>query len=73
MITLTDKIGYGFNGTRKDGRKFAGVIQDVKVVEGKGTLIVIRQLDNSHKSVYAEQLNGWSASLVNGQPFVLQG
>lgn len=72
MLTA-EKIGYGFNGTRKDGRKFAGVIQDVKVIEGKGTLVVFRQEDGSHRSVYVEQLNGWSASLENGMPVILQG
>jgi hypothetical protein len=64
---IHDKIGYGFNGTRKDGRKFAGVIQDVRIVKDR-TLVVIRQDDNAHKSFYVEDMCGWSASLCNGQP-----
>lgn len=65
------KIGTGFVAKRNDGRVFKGVIQDVRVIEGKGTLVVFRQEDGSHRSVYAESLNSWSCSTVNGQPLVI--
>jgi hypothetical protein len=65
---ITDKIGYGFNGTRKDGRKFTGIIQDVRVIPNKGTLVVIRQDNNAHKSFYIEDMAGWAAVISNGQP-----
>mgnify|MGYP003336020530 CR=1 FL=1 len=59
------KIGTGFVGTRNDGRVFKGIVQDVRYVDGKGTLIVFRQDDGSHRSVYAETLTGWDCSPVN--------
>ena len=68
---IADKIGYGFHGTRNDGRIFVGVVQDVRVVKDR-TLVVIRQLDNAHKSFYIEDMTGgWSCSLSNGQPVLL--
>ena len=70
MVTITDKIGYGFKGTRKDGRVFIGVIQDVRIVKDSRTLVIIRQQDGKHKSVYMDEIRGWQASLVNGQPFL---
>lgn len=71
MITIHDKIGHGFKGIRKDGRIFRGVVQDVRTV-AKGTLVVIRQLDNAHKSFYMEDITGgWSTTLMNGQPVIL--
>jgi len=71
MVTITDKIGWGFKGRRKDGRVFIGVIQDVRIVKGERTLVVIRQRDDKHKSIYMDEIRGWSASLVNGQPWLL--
>ena len=70
MVTICDKIGWGFKGCRKDGRVFIGVIRDVRIVKGERTLVVIRQTDGNHKSVYMDEIRGWSASLVNGQPFM---
>ena len=68
---MENYIGFGFRGVRKDGRVFAGVVQDMRSVNGR-TLVVIRQLDNAHKSVYLEDMTGGhSFSLVNGQPVVL--
>ena len=65
---MENYIGYGFRGVRKDGRVFVGVVQDMRTVNGR-TLLVIRQADNAHKSVYLEDMTGGhSFSLVNGQP-----
>jgi len=64
-------IGYGFRGVRNDGRVFSGVVQDMRMVKDR-TLLVIRQADNAHKSVYLEDMTGGhSFSLVNGQPFLV--
>lgn len=64
-------IGYGFRGVRKDGRVFVGVVQDMRIVKDR-TLLVIRQADNAHKSVYLEDMTGGhSFSLVNGQPVLI--
>jgi hypothetical protein len=64
-------IGYGFRGVRKDGRVFVGVVQDMRTVKDR-TLLVIRQADNAHKSVYLEDMTGGhSFSLVNGQPVLI--
>jgi hypothetical protein len=71
MISMVEKIGCGFRGVRKDGRVFIGVIQDVRPVKDR-TLVVIRQSDDSFKSFYFEEITlGWSASLCNGQPVLL--
>jgi hypothetical protein len=70
MVTICDKIGWGFKGRRKDGRVFIGVIQDVRIVKGERTLVIIRQQDSKHKSVYMDEIRGWQASLVNGQPWL---
>jgi hypothetical protein len=71
MVTICDKIGWGFKGRRKDGRVFIGVIKDVRIVKGERTLVVIRQKDDQFKSVHMDDIRGWSASLVNGQPWLL--
>ena len=64
-------IGYGFRGVRNDGRVFVGVIQDVRPVNGRA-LVIIRQSDDKHKSFYMDDITGgWSASLCNGQPVLL--
>lgn len=64
-------IGYGFRGVRHDGRVFSGVVQDMRTVKDR-TLLVIRQSDNAHKSVYLEDMTGGhSFSLVNGQPVLV--
>ena len=64
-------IGYGFRGVRNDGRVFVGVVQDMRIVKDR-TLLVIRQTDNAHKSVYLEDMTGGhSFSLVNGQPILI--
>jgi hypothetical protein len=71
MITIADKIGYGFRGVRKDGRVFIGVVRDVRPVNGR-ELVIIRQSDDKHKSFYMDEITrGWSASLCNGQPVLL--
>ena len=68
---IVNYIGYGFRGVRNDGRVFVGVIQDARPVKDR-TLVIIRQADDTHKSFYIEDITGgWSASLVNGQPFLL--
>jgi hypothetical protein len=70
-MNIVNYIGYGFRGVRNDGRVFVGVVQDARPVKGR-TLVVIRQADDAHKSFYIEDITGgWSASLVNGQPFLL--
>jgi hypothetical protein len=71
-LTMTKNyIGYGFRGVRNDGRVFSGVVQDMRMVKDR-TLLVIRQLDDAHKSVYLEDMTGGhSFSLVNGQPFLV--
>lgn len=77
-LTMTKNyIGYGFRGVRNDGRVFSGVVQDMRMVSWPWlsvdrTLVVIRQADNAHKSVYLEDMTGGhSFSLVNGQPFLV--
>ena len=68
---MDNYIGYGFRGVRKDGRVFVGVVQDMRTVKDR-TLLVIRQADNAHKSVYLEDMTGGhSFSLVNGQPVLI--
>ena len=71
-LTMTKNyIGFGFRGVRNDGRVFSGVVQDMRMVKDR-TLLVIRQADNAHKSVYLEDMTGGhSFSLVNGQPLLL--
>jgi hypothetical protein len=71
-LTMTKNyIGFGFRGVRNDGRVFSGVVQDMRMVKDR-TLLVIRQADNAHKSVYLEDMTGGhSFSLVNGQPFLV--
>lgn len=64
-------IGFGFRGVRNDGRVFVGVVQDVRPV-GDRILVIIRQADNVHKSVYMDTITGgWSCSLCNGQPVLV--
>lgn len=67
---IHDKVGYGFRGVRKDKRVFVGVVKCVKDI-AKGTLVVIQQSDGHFKSFYLHDLNGWSATLCNGQPVLL--
>ena len=68
---MENYIGFGFRGVRKDGRVFIGVVQDMRSVNGR-TLVVIRQTDNAHKSVYLDEMTGGhSFSLVNGQPVLI--
>ena len=69
---MDNYIGYGFRGVRKDGRIFTGVVQDMRMVNGR-TLLVIRQWDDdAHKSIYLEDMTGGhSFSLCNGQPVML--
>lgn len=71
-LTMTKNyIGFGFRGVRNDGRVFSGVVQNMRIVKDR-TLLVIRQADNAHKSVYLEDMAGGHLfSLVNGQPLVL--
>ena len=70
---MDNYIGYGFRGVRKDGRVFVGVVQDMRTVKDR-TLLVIRQADNAHKSVYLEDMTrGHSFSLCNGQPVLITG
>ena len=70
---MDNYIGYGFRGVRNDGRVFSGVVQDMRIVKDR-TLLVIRQADNAHKSVYLEDMTGGhSFSLVNGQPVLIAG
>lgn len=72
MITVMDKIGWGFRGVRKDGRVFIGVVQDIRIVNSR-TLVVIRQKDEKHKSVYMDEITrGYSFSLCNGQPWLME-
>jgi len=72
-MDIVNYIGCGFRGVRNDGRVFAGVVQDARPVKGR-TLVIIRQLDDSHKSFYIEDMTGgWSCSTVNGQPVVIDG
>lgn len=68
---MENRIGCGFCGVRKDGRSFAGVVQDMRTVNGR-TLVVIRQSDDAHKSFYLEDMTSHSFSLVNGQPLVVE-
>ena len=66
-------IGCEFRGVRKDGRVFAGIVQDMRTVKGR-TLIVIRQLDDAYKSFYMEDMTGGhSFSMCNGQPVIITG
>jgi hypothetical protein len=70
-MNIVNYIGCGFRGVRNDGRVFVGVIQDARPVKDR-TLVIIRQADDAHKSFYIEDITGgWSASLVNGQPLLL--
>lgn len=71
MKNMIDYVGFGFRGVRKDGRVFVGVVQTVRTVKDR-TLVVIRQENNAHKSFYMDDITGgWSCSLVNGQPLLL--
>lgn len=71
MIAIHDKIGHGFRGVRKDKRVFIGVVKSVKD-NTKGTLVVVQQADGNYKSFYMHDITGgWSTSLCNGQPVLL--
>lgn len=39
--------------TRNDGREFIGLVQDVRPVKGKGTLVIL-SMGGKHSSVYLE-------------------
>ena len=70
-LDVANYIGYAFRGVRNDKRVFIGVVQDVRIVNGR-QLVVIRQRDDKHKSFYMDTITGgWSAGLVNGQPVLL--
>ena len=67
---IADKIGYGFSGTRNDGRFFSGEI--VRVSENaKGTLVVLKSNGVEFKSVYIQDMKHYCAALNNGQPVSL--
>lgn len=72
IMTMTSNyIGFGFRGIRNDGRVFVGVVQDVRVVDDR-TLVIIRQADDRHKSFYMDTITGgWSCTISNGQPVLL--
>ena len=67
-MRISDCVGYGFRGTRKDGRIFKGVVESVKSI-GDRMLVIIKQSDNAYKSFYIDDITGgWSCSICNGQP-----
>jgi hypothetical protein len=70
-MDIVNYIGYGFRGVRSDKRVFVGVVQDVRPINGR-QLVVIRQSDDQHKSFYMDTITlGWSATLCNGQPVLI--
>lgn len=46
-------IGKFASLTRNDGREFIGIVQDVRPVKGKGTLVIL-DVGGKFASVYAE-------------------
>lgn len=72
-MNVKDYVGYGFKGHHKDGKVFIGVIKGVVEIDDFGReVVVIQQEDGKYNAFYMDEIGGWSASLVNGQPVLLR-
>ena len=61
MITLPT-IGDRVEMVRKDGRSFVGTVDDVRTVDGKGTMVVLN-MRGRYASVYVESCSEVSGNL----------